>query len=258
MAPALVGSAGTVVSGSGTLSPLFAQATTAGNLLVAFCANGGSNFTTSATGWVNSGSHSTADMWYRPNCGAGETAPTFTHSVVVGSICLMEFSGVATASPLDRHGQGPGLATSPQVTTMPGADAAAGELVCSADAVTLTKAATHASSDTFNNGATPTTNLNNDASSIIGHYRFSWGVTTGNSAADTVSVASDSMNLSTIDNVLNTFKLPVTARVPRNSAINHQNPAVLMEGMEQSKRNHLWLPKRKRLWLPGRPIPAII
>ncbi len=45
------------------------------------------------------------------------------------------------------------------------------------------------------------------------------------------------------------------ALVPRNSAINHQNPAVLMEGMEQDKRNHLWLPKRK-LWRPRIHIPT--
>ncbi len=46
-----------------------------------------------------------------------------------------------------------------------------------------------------------------------------------------------------------------TARVPRNSAINHQNPAVLMEGMEQDKRNHLWLPRRK-LWRPRIEVPT--
>ncbi len=45
------------------------------------------------------------------------------------------------------------------------------------------------------------------------------------------------------------------ARVPRSSAVNIQDPAVLMEGMARDKRNHLWLPKRK-LWRPRIVIPT--
>ena len=48
-----------------------------------------------------------------------------------------------------------------------------------------------------------------------------------------------------------------TDRVPRSSAVNHQNPGVLMEGMEQDKRNHLWLPKRK-LWRPRIEVPVFV
>ncbi len=52
-----------------------------------------------------------------------------------------------------------------------------------------------------------------------------------------------------------TITLAPTATTPRNPGTNFQDPGVFMEGMEQDKRNHLWLPKRK-IWRPRIEIPA--
>lgn len=44
-----------------------------------------------------------------------------------------------------------------------------------------------------------------------------------------------------------------------NPAANLTHPTLIMEGMEQGKRNHLWLPKRlwrPKLWTPGELCPA--
>src|SRR5258707_147264 len=87
-ASALVGSAGAFASSAAaSISPAFGQATTAGHLLVGVVTgNVNTGFTVSgATGWVQAGIvKPTATLeiavWYKPNCGAGETAPTFNEA----------------------------------------------------------------------------------------------------------------------------------------------------------------------------------
>lgn len=261
MAYALVGSFGTATTTSGTsVTPAYAQATSAGNLLVGWIVSDGtSTISTSASGWVGASSQQnpSSAIFYRPNSGAGETAPTFTctgGSTV--SACLAEFSGGATSSPVDQNNVNSSV-TTPCLVFNNVADVALGELVCVVCFGVHSKAGTATTSHTFNNGATSLGNANNDATSTGLHFRFSYGITTGNSAADQSSAADSGMNLTAIYGEIVSFLLASTARVPRNSAINHQNPAVLMEGMEQDKRNHLWLPKRwrSRIEIP-RPVFA--
>lgn len=109
MAPRLVKAGSPVAS----LAPAFGQATTAGNLLVAFMFSNGGNatdpFTSSSGGWiklktVGAAFHWTS-FWYKPGCGASETAPTFTDAGGgPDESMLAEFSGVVPSSPVDSEG----------------------------------------------------------------------------------------------------------------------------------------------------------
>lgn len=103
-------SAGSATTGSQTASPDFGQSTTEGNFLVAFvCANSvrGEEETDEITcsdeftwhpGTAASADYNQAAIFYKPNCGSGETAPSFSgndnSSYVVA--LLAEFSGVST------------------------------------------------------------------------------------------------------------------------------------------------------------------
>lgn len=76
----------------GSITPQYAQATTAGDLLVAWVgANAATppSINTTATGWSKAvaayGSHVEVDIWYKANCAAGETPPTFTATLVAPS-----------------------------------------------------------------------------------------------------------------------------------------------------------------------------
>ncbi len=132
---------------------------------------------------------------------------------------LAEFSGVLTASPFDQFGNN-SSGTSPATVTLGGTDAQAGQLIVSIQFWRNTKAVTDTTSDSYNNGATPTTNLNNDATSIANHYRFAWGTTTGNSSADTNTVTSGSMSLAEGAHFMVSFKIPTVSvtRVPRKTS----------------------------------------
>lgn len=120
MAIALVGSPGAISEvTAATVSPSFGQATTAGNMLVAVVGANVSadNITTTASGWSRAEGFGTiapsVALWYKANCGAGETAPTFTSSgaTAMGAV-LAEFSGVKTSSPVDQVGNAQGVAAS--------------------------------------------------------------------------------------------------------------------------------------------------
>ncbi len=154
--------------------------------------------TDSSTLWVA--------VWYKPNCVAGETAPVF----VAGNVMLAEFSGGATASPIDQTGTNHGT-TTPVVVTAGGTDAASGELIIASSGSTFSKAGTTTTANSFNNGATATNLSNEDATSLMSHYRFSYGITTGNSGADTNSFSDTSMNLSLIEACVVSFKLAPVA-----------------------------------------------
>lgn len=211
MAYALVGSLGSPATGAPP-TPTFGQATTAGNLLVAWVrANGTVTITTSSTGWaLAAGFVSGVRIFARPNCGAGESAPTWSGGNA--TVMLGEFSGGATSSPVDLTGTANG-ATSPQTATGAGADAAAGELVLGCEAIDLSKAGTHTSSITYNNGASSLGDAHNDGTSTTQHYRFSYGITTGNAAADQVGGTSSSMNLLEIQLAFASFKLAAAGPV---------------------------------------------
>jgi hypothetical protein len=95
-------------------TPAFGQPTTAGNLLLAWVATNSSSatFDTSVTGagWVQAGHGGTASgwasIWYKPNCGNGESPPTFSSGGSSIWSQLGEFSGAAAASPLDQTATG--------------------------------------------------------------------------------------------------------------------------------------------------------
>ncbi len=193
MAIALVGSLGTkteVTSGT-TLSPTFAQATTAGNLLICWITSDVLTYTNDQPGWTVVGSQGIL-FYYKENCGASETAPTFTTSITmtIGAAQLAEFSGAATTSPLEDS-----ASASAASRTLAAPDAAAGNLLIGVQSDTLTKVGTATTTHTYNNGATALNNANNDAGSHIVHYRFTYGITTGNASADSLTCTDSSMNL---------------------------------------------------------------
>jgi hypothetical protein len=87
---------------SSSLSPSFGQATAAGNLLVAWVyadTGGSSDPFNPVSGWtkavVPGASFNWSSIWYKANCGAGETAPVFTTAGANfgANSQLAEFSG---------------------------------------------------------------------------------------------------------------------------------------------------------------------
>lgn len=191
MAFALVGSAGTVATGTGSVSPTFAQPTTAGNLLVAWVTSYTGDITSAGSppsGWsvgINVSAATDMVIFFKANCGAGESAPTFTAAAGTMFARLAEFSGGETVSPGEWGGNATGL-SSPDTITAGGADLSAGELVLSVTAYNYSMSATKTTSHSYNNGASSTA-VSNDATSTATHYRMSYGITTGNASADTMT-----------------------------------------------------------------------
>lgn len=135
---ALRGVAGAALVGSaGAVNPAFGQATAAGNLLVAAVNASGAPAapTTGAAGWVLGPSAQIAvgwvQIWFKPNCGAAEAAPGFTQAAGGPSLMaaqLFEFTGAATAAPLDQSATVNGV--SPTLSLLnPAADVGFGDLV---------------------------------------------------------------------------------------------------------------------------------
>lgn len=260
-------SAGTVSTAAGNVTPAFGATTTAGNLLICFASVSGSStasVTTATGGWTKSvgsgtsGSPVTAAGIFHKIAAGSDGAPTITAASAPISLCaavLVEFSGNAAASPLDRFAGPNPTATSPVVATCAAADEAAGELICSASMWTLTMSGTNTITDSFNNGGTSNDVGNNDSSSTTTHYKFSYAITTGNASADQNSQSSSNMNISQIAICIASFKLP-TIFQPRNAAVNHQNPGVLMERQEWERKRNMWRPRRPKLWKPDLWLPG--
>jgi hypothetical protein len=170
---------------------------TANNLLILFV---GVNLTSSSSnitdpsGWTvgvkfaSSGAVTCANIYYRIATGS-DTSPTISAPTsgarLVGMIS--QFSGNATSSVLDQTGSNHG--TGAYSATAGAADAALGELVCACFAGNLNSNGTITDTYSFNNGATFTA-TNNNSSSSKAHYCLGWGITTGNSAADSVTLGS--------------------------------------------------------------------
>jgi hypothetical protein len=205
---------GTVATGSATVSPAFGASTGSGHLLVAWVSHSDSTGSSTTDGtWTKATGTDTDDIWYKANSGSGETAPTFTCLAGSMNAALGEFSGAATASPLDQTKNGTSGATSPIVVTATSADATSGSLIVVLTRDFLTMAGTVTTTDTLNNGASATNAGNNDATSSTTHYRFSYGITTGNSAADSNSHADNSKNIGNMFPRLVSFK-PAPAATP--------------------------------------------
>lgn len=195
---ALVGSAGTYLrqtsGGSSPISPAFGQATTAGNLLVACISqrNGTPATVSGATGWQKGPSmyytitnQIEVTIWFKPNCAAGETAPTFNApgGATYFSAQLIEFSGADLYAPLDKSNAVVSTLDTALTFGNLAPDAASGDVVITA--VLHTGSSTTATfTDTYGSNAT-SINLGNDGNIVaLQHSDFAYAITTGNSVAD--------------------------------------------------------------------------
>lgn len=185
MAYSLVGTIGAIATGTSgaTLTPSWGsgESRTANNLLLLAVGDQGS-LSTPATpsGWT-AGPHVTAtfigsfcsiSLFYKIAAGS-DAAPSITG--VGGALWvaqLAEFSGNVTSSPLDQSNNASGTGA----FSNPAADATAGELIFA----TVMNNSGNTATATMNNGASAT------RSSGSGLYTW-WGVTTGNSSADTLT-----------------------------------------------------------------------
>lgn len=182
---ARVGALGAFTTGTASsVSPTFGQATTGGNLLIAWVSAGNTGTGTAAGGWVAaqlvSGGTGQCAIWYKPNCGAGETAPTFTATAGGASPMyaqLAEFSGAVTVSPVDKIGSGSSFTPTVTLNTS-GVDAVATDLVVTATHWDLTNAATASFVAAYNN-ATAVAAGNSGAASTKGHANHSYGIIGG-------------------------------------------------------------------------------
>lgn len=137
------------------------------------------------------------NVFYKPNCGAGETAPTVNGSTFTAG-ALAEFTGAATNSPLVDSNSVGGV-TSPQVPTNTQRVQQTGGLAVGISGLNYTMAATKTTSHTYNNGtAVNPASWNNDATSTADHFRFSYALLTSNASADTLSAAFTTTNLGTV------------------------------------------------------------
>lgn len=189
MAYALVGTIGTVSAGASgaAVTPAYGtgESRTANNLLVCWVAgSGGTVVPATPAGWSSAaslnGNSLSGAVFYKVAAGA-DAAPTIALSAgVVWSARLGEFSGGATATPLDKTGtltSGTGTLT----LTASGIDTAIGELVVYAAAAGL-NGGTQTMASSGNNW-TPT-DVNNNATATANHYLFGYGVTTVATVAD--------------------------------------------------------------------------
>lgn len=183
MTAALV-KAGTIASVSTTsITPAFGQATTAGNFLFGICgSNGAGSLTTSSSGWnilnplflSNSGTM----FFYKMNCGASETAPTFTDTgATLMSACLAEFSGLATSSASDAFTNFPQrqnvASIGPDTTSVHGTTgglAVAGAFINGSKSQTITDTSSWGSSGT--NASLCTNASTKQATHLIASYQL--------------------------------------------------------------------------------------
>lgn len=183
-AAALVGVKGAyATAAAATISPAFGQATIVNHLLTCnVVAIGGSALpTTGQAGWVQAGTGANsgtvyAAIWYKPNCAAGETAPTFTATGATYMRAeLAEWSGVVDSSPVEAH-------SSPNGTTSP-LNAVVGATVNTGNLLLLSEGWLHsgAVAPTLSDSAPPNPNptlLGSDAAtSQTTHSRFAYCIT---------------------------------------------------------------------------------
>lgn len=223
MAGALVGNVGAIATGTTTVTPAYGQATTAGHLLVArICFVGNATVATTATGWVQAikVANSTAinsAIWYKPNSGASETAPTFT--VASGTYLaadLSEWSGIATSSPLDQTTTGTGASTNPFVQAT-NADAAAGDVQIAALGTSASKSGTLTFTDGWSPAATPAGSAHGTGTtSTTKHAWLTANIGDGSTGFNSVTISTSS----TWAMVLATFKTPpVPPSAPQNMGV---------------------------------------
>lgn len=185
-------SAGELNTGSTSSSPSFGQETAEGNHLVAFvmCNSSGDNETapnisTSAEGWHKriqwGGQYNYAAIFYKADCGADETAPTFSADAYSSytAALLSEFSDVSTTvsefSPQDQIGHHYGF---PSACTADSGDSAASDLIVSLSCWNGTNAVTGLYAQiTGSQGSNLTTNvLSSNNTSTAPQHVIAWAV----------------------------------------------------------------------------------
>lgn len=171
-------------------SPSFGQPTTAGNLLVLWLyGNDGASsnpFSTTTPGWeqavVTGGPYSWGAIWYKANCAANETPPTFTDSGASESwSCLAEFSGAIITNTLDQSGSSSASVPTQTVSTS-APDSQSGDLIIGMAGWNGTnQGATISNTLTDSSGATVTATAysNSGDESTAFYYDFVWGIATG-------------------------------------------------------------------------------
>ena len=216
---------GAIASGTTTISPAFGQATTSGNCLVARIAwVATAAVTTTATGWVQaaSGVNGTTiktAIWYKKNCGASETAPTFT--VTSGTFLaadLQEWSGCDTSAPLDQTGTGTGTGSISAIAS--GTDSASGQAQIIALGTSSSQSATVTYTDSWVSSNVPTGAAHGTgATSTTKHLWASANISTSqNTAQNTVTVTSTKTQTDAY--TIATFKVPAVApTAPQSPAI---------------------------------------
>lgn len=229
MAAALVGSKGTVSTGSsgGSVSPSFGagENRTAGNLLVLWVAGfGTATLPTAPSGWSQvraqgSGGKCSASVFYK--VADGTEASSITVSGVTSTVLsaqLAEFSGTITVAVADRSAGASGT-TSPKAATNAAVDKFPKELVIALAAMHNASNATNTgAAHTLNNGAS-TNSTNNNATSTTNHYDFAHGITTGNGSADSDSYAWVDTVTDDEVNVVVSFKVAVVGATTQATSL---------------------------------------
>lgn len=221
----LVGSLGTATQGSSgaSITPGFGQTTTAGNLLVCWVTGisttaADDTIPAAPSGWSTAVSQAAAGrcqavIFYKVAVGS-DSAPVIaaqTGELLAGQCGEFNWSVAGLVGTPDKVGGNSGTTTSPIVATASGADTQSGDLVLAAGGVEYSTAATKTLTHTLNNGATATAAGNNNGTSTREHYAFAYGITTGNSGADTSSLALTTTNAADSVVVVASFQAIVTS-----------------------------------------------
>lgn len=205
MAIALVGVKGTFLNGSSSpQTPTFGQATTAGNLLICLTSIGNSNTSapsiSGVSNWyqghvktIKDGPVSSLEVafWYKQNCAAGETAPTFTATGSNHLDCqLLEFSGASIlplVPPFDQtsFGISQGTNITTVTSTNNAVDLAGGELQLCCTLAVGASGAPQPWTDTYGSNATSIVTGSTVNTNAAWHSQFSYAITADNSVADT-------------------------------------------------------------------------
>lgn len=223
--------AGAVATGTTSLTPAFGQSTTAGNFLSCQLTSTNSTLITisgTPSTWLQavpaSGFTSLVFVFYRADCGAGESVPTFTaNSGDALTAVLAEWTGVATTSPLDQSGIGSRSGNSVVITNS-AADTTALDLCLAAIIYFNSKNATATFSSVWKPpslGFPGGTNGNTGGTKTANWSYFPYGIyTAGGGSADTVtSTASPSSgSVSSGDGVMASF-------IPAGAAVEYLPPA---------------------------------
>ncbi len=205
MAYALVGSLGTFVTGTTSVSPTFGQSPTKGNLLILWMTDShGWGFATGTTGWnfVDGNGGALVEILWKIAAGA-DTAPTLADtSATFMAAQLGEFSG-NTSTPQDQWGSN-NIAGTSVTATATGTDSSFADLIVGACMDIESKSGTTTITNTLaqpGNTLTQTNAGTNGATSQTDHTAYSYALASTSVAptgADTNAASTSNMNATNI------------------------------------------------------------